>query len=257
VSVPLFDFAFHKPDWLKEVATSAKEEPWGNNYSILEIYLKSNFEIAKTQNMIYESPNGDFAIWRIGTLITAAADPIWLYYEKNAQRDKQPWYYKTIKIGYSPIAGITSDTFTVKYEPEEFNSQWEIHIEPRTIEHIMNKNANRLTPIFGSNTTSHRVFRTIYGEIMLEKKEAVGVLPQWYKSEYGFLLPLRLTSPDKVDLSAALSIDRTMKRYQLHTLLPVQYGYATARAVAKSRSQFIPWVTDDDLNADVSEIEYD
>jgi hypothetical protein len=254
MSVPLFDFAFHKPEWLADIANAAKEEPWGDNYKILETYLRANFEIAKSQNKIYESTDGDFAMWRIGTLLTAAADPIWLYYEKNLQRDKQPWRYKSVKTGHKPIAGVTAETLSVRYEPDDFNSQWDIHIEPRTIDHIMKTNSDRLTPIFGS-TTSHRIFLTIYGEIMLEKKEAVGVLPQWYRGDYGFLLPLRLTTPEKVDLSAALSVDKTMKRYQLHTLLTVQYGYANARAVAKSRSQFMPWITDDELNDAVIEIE--
>ena len=50
----------------------------------------------------------------------------------------------------------------------------------------------------------------------------------------------KLTSPDKVDLTAALSVDRTMKRYHLRTLLPVEYGYASARAAAGSDSDLRP-----------------
>jgi len=99
-----------------------------------------------------------------------------------------------------------------------------------------------LVTVFGEEAkNSHRLFRTIYGEIMLEQKEAAGVIPQWYMEGYNFLMPLCLTEPNKVDLTAALTIDETMKRYQLRTLLLPHFAYANARSIVKSRTQFASW----------------
>ena len=237
--------------WLDDVKDAARKEPWGENDSILIAYIKTNFEIAKSQNKVYE---GDaFAIWRVGTLVTELGDPIWLKYTPNSRKaadsKAQPWYYDSIKIGHEPELGILSEKYSVRYEPEEFNVHWDIHIEPRTIEHILTHNGDRLSSVFNNanENTPHRIFRVVYGEVMLQKRHEAEVLPQWYNEDYGFLMPLRLTSPEKVDLVAALSIERVMKRYKLHTLLPVSYAYAAARSVAKSRVQFTSWLADEDL----------
>lgn len=249
--VALYTFANHAPGWLETVHQNLKEEPWGSGRKVLELYLRANFEIAKQQNKVYEDDSQ--AIWKAGYLVTPSMDPVWMYYKKNDPRFSQEWNFEGVKIGDTPIEGVNSADYGVLYDPPEFNPKWDIYIDPRNFSHILNDNHARLTSVLGEEVSgnSHRLFRTIYGEIMLERKEAAGVIPQWYMDGYNFIMPLSLTEPNKVDLTAALTIDETMKRYQLRTLLLPHYAYASARAIVKSRAQFASWamLDEDTLNS--------
>jgi hypothetical protein len=255
--VALFKFAYHRPGWLDEIHANLRPEKWGKNLKVLELYLRSNFEIAKQQGKVLEDEANGRAIWRAGHLVTPAMDPVWLYYERNDERYDQKWRFQGVLIGPSPLEGIHGEDHTVTYSPPEFNPSWEIYIDPYSFQqHILVHNKARLVAVLGEEiaSNSHLVFRLIYGEIMLARKEAAGIMPQWYMNGYNFLMPLFLTSPNKVDLTAALMINETMKRYELKTLLPPSYAYANARAVVRSPVQFASWIALDD-DTDIDEYE--
>ena len=67
-------------------------------------------------------------------------------------------------------------------------------------------------------------------------------MPQRYHNNYAFVMPLFLTQPNKVDLTAALVPDIAMKRYVVKTLLLPYYAYAYTRSVVKSRDMFAEWM---------------
>ena len=250
--VALYTFANHAPGWIEKIRPNLKSESWGKDHKILELYLRANFEIAKQQQKVFEDESNGFAIWRAGYLVTPSMDPVWMFYEKNDPRYSQKWNFVQVKIGEAPIAGVDVSRYSVTYTPPEFDPTWDIYIDPRNFSHILADNRDRLSGVLGEEVTNnpHRLFRTIYGEIMLERKEAAGVIPQWYMGGYNFLMPLYLTEPDTVDLTAALTIDETMKRYQLRTLLLPHYAYANARAIVKSKTQFASWAMLDERTLD-------
>lgn len=258
-NVALFDFAYHGQDWLAKIADVAKGEPWGKDLKVLELVLRANFEIAKQQNRVYENPEKGVAFWKPGYMVSKAADQLWLIYEKNKEGRKQKWAFKHVCVGYNPIQEpLNAADYQIKYEPKEFNPAWDIFIDQKHLSHILSENKPRLESVFGKEMAknSHLLFRAIYGEIMLEKKEATTIIPQWYSNEYQFLMPLYLTQSEKVELTAALTIDNIMQRYQLRTLLHPTYAYAYARAVVKSRAQFGAWLTLDDTtlnNVDITD----
>jgi hypothetical protein len=255
--VALYTFANHAPDWLEIVHQNLKSEPWGQDNKVLELYLRANFEIAKQQQKVVENEEKGYAIWRAGYLITPSMDPVWMYYEKNDPHYTQKWNFAGVKIGEAPMEGINESQYSVTYTPPEFNPKWDIYIDPRNFTHILEHNHDRLAGVLGVDVADnpHRLFRTLYGEVMLERKEAAGVIPQWYMGGYNFLMPISLTEPNKVDLTAALTIDETMKRYQLRTLLLPHYAYANARAIVKSRTQFASWAMLDDKTLDAVDYE--
>lgn len=82
-------------------------------------------------------------------------------------------------------------------------------------------------------------------------------MPQWYHGEYKFLMPLFLTQPDHVELTAALDPDPPMKRYIVRSLLLPHYAYSYARALVKSRASFADWMMlpEADLNSAVTDEE--
>jgi len=245
-AVPLFNFGFRRyPDGLNEIADIAKPEPWSANRKVLELYLRANFEIAKGQSKVYENRERNIAFWRPGHLVNVTSDPLWLVYRRN-NRDYPYWQLIKVTTGEAP-EGVDSAQFTVRYEPPEFNQSWLIHFQQWNIDHIMgdSRNKKRLREVFnkalGGQFNEHLIFRAIYGEIQLKRKEEV-VLPQWYHGDYQFLMPLFLTQSDKVELTAVLYPDPAMKRYVVKTLLLPYYPYAYARALVKSRASFADWM---------------
>lgn len=259
--IALYKFAYHAPNWLENIRTNLRPEKWGKNLKVLDLYLRSNFEIAKQQGKVFEDESSGVAIWRAGHLVTPAMDPVWLYYEKNYDQYDQKWRFKEVRIGNSPIDSVNNADHVVNYSPPEFNPTWDIYIDPYSFQqHILVHNRDRLVSVLGEEiaSNSHLVFRLIYGEIMLERKEAAGIMPQWYMNGYNFLMPLFLTSSNKVDLTAALMINETMKRYELKTLLIPSYAYANARSIVRSPVQFASWIAldeDSDIEDDLDEEE--
>lgn len=254
--VPLFNFAWHPvPKWLEKVAKISKSEPWGKNYKVLELYLRANFEIAKQQSKVYEDPKKNIAFWRAGSLVNLASDPIWLIYKGNKRSDQQPWSFKDVYTGNSPIPDIDAREYHITYGLPEFHSDWPIHFEQPNIEHILRdlENRKRLEDIFRTalkgKFNEHLIFRAIYGEIELKRKEGV-VISQWYNGDYQFLMPLYLTQADKVEMTAALQPDPVQCRYTVKTLLLPAYAYAYARTLVKSRASFADWImlSEEELN---------
>ncbi len=244
--VALFSFAFHEHRiWLEKVASIAKPEPWGADNKILELYIRANFEIAKQQSKVYEDKDANIAFWRPGYLVNTTSDPLWLVYYRN-NRDAPYWKLKDVVTGDPPVAVDPMD-YAIKYEPPDFNPRWSIHFQQRNIDHILqdSRNRARLNGVFGqsdgSALNSHLAFRAIYGEIQLKRKEEL-VIPQWYRGDYQFLMPLFLTQSERVELTAALQPEPTLKRYIVRTLLMPSHAYAYARALVKSRASFADWM---------------
>lgn len=180
------------------------------------------------------------------------SDPIWIVYRKNNRGGEQYWAFHRVQTGDAPN-GNDPKKYEIDYQIPEFNTDWSIYFEQQNISHILQDSSNRkrLEEVFGdylANFNEHLIFRAIYGEIQLKRKEGT-VLPQRYHGEYAFVMPLFLTQPSKVDLTAALAPDMTMKRYVVKTLLLPYYAYAYTRSVVKSRDMFAEWMllSEDDL----------
>jgi Domain of unknown function (DUF3825) len=256
---PLFNFAYHPVNWLREIAERAQEEPWGKDLKVLELYLRANFELAKAQTAeggtkVYEDQNKGIAFWRAGHLVNRTADPIWLVYEPNKQREN-PWRLRDVRVGDVPVPGIQASSYEIDYTPPPFDKTWELYFYQYSLEHMLEDtdNRERLERVFdgifkAGSLNEHIVFRTVYAEIELKRKQEV-VIPQWYMGDYQFLMPLFLTQGKKVELTAALRPEPALKRYSVRTLLLPTYAYASARAVVKSRAAFADWMmlTEEDL----------
>jgi hypothetical protein len=241
----LFAFGYHPRSVWNSIASVVKEEPWGADHKVLELYIRSNFEIAQAQGKVYEDRDSGVAFWRAGSLVNLTSDAVWLQYRKNV-RDDPYWQFDRVVTGEAPDGGDGSQ-WVIKYDPPEFNREWSIHFEQGAIRHILDDSANRrrlelvFNDVLGGCLNEHLVFRAIYGEIQLKRKEEV-VLPQWYHGEYQFLMPLFLTQGDRVELTATLQPEPALHRYVVRTLLLPTYAYAHARALVKSRANFADWM---------------
>jgi len=140
---PLFNFAYHRPGWLQEIANRAQDEPWGQNLKVLELYLRGNFEIAKAQNKVYEDKATGVAFLRAGRLVSKTADPLWLLYEKNS-RGEQEWVLKDVPVGDVPISEVDRVTYELDYAPPPFDRTWSLRFPDDNVNHMLNDPPNRL-----------------------------------------------------------------------------------------------------------------
>ena len=255
--VPLYNFAYHPWETWERIAQVVKPEPWGKDYKVLELYLRANFEIAKSQGKVYENHDENVAFWRAGCLVNVTSDPVWLVYHRNT-RDRPYWEFKDITTGDAPIPDVEQGVHDIHYDLPEFHTDWLIHFEQWNLNHMLGdeRNQKRLEAAFGGvfagEFRQHFVFRAIYGELQLKRKEQV-VIPQWYRGDYQFLMPLCLLSDDRVDLTAALSPEPAMRRYSVRTLLCPAYAYAYARSVIRSRTQFADWMLLSEAELDIDD----
>src|SRR5579871_4182566 len=112
IPMEMNSFAFFPPqsNWLDEIARLAPDE-WGDKHRYLFKYVATNFKFVFEQGKVYQDPEGRFAVWRVGTLTSLHADPIFIHVEKNRNSDRQPYYFKRI---WSPLptAIVYSDQAT-------------------------------------------------------------------------------------------------------------------------------------------------
>ncbi|MEA4894670.1 MAG: DUF3825 domain-containing protein [Oscillospiraceae bacterium] len=257
----LKDFANHNmPVILSDLKKDLMSEPWGANCKILSTYINVNFEIAYSENKVYEDDTNNIAFWKVGNLVSIAGDPLWFMYELN-QRGQQKWNFQRAYYASSlPVVSYkTIDDFQIQYNVPIFHSSWQFTLEPDTVEHIMSENKERLVRVFGEDLSKngHMLFRTILGELELQKKRS-DVMAQWYYSKYQFLMPLYLNNPDEVSLTATLEPIDDVNRYKVRTLLYPEYAYPHIRSVVKNRSAITGWmnIADMDLsNLDFSQTE--
>lgn len=246
------------PYILAELKSSLMAEPWGTNSKILSQYINVNFEIAYSEGRIFEDKDQGTAFWKVGNLVSLAGDPLWFIYEMNP-RGTQPWNFKKPHYGtVLPISNLNKliDDFQIQYQTPPFFSSWQFILEPQTVEHIMNENKERLESVFGAELArnSHMLFRTILGELELQKKRS-DVMNQWYFGKYQFLMPLYLKNADKVSLTATLEPLDEVKQYKIRTLLYPEYAYPHVRAIVKNRSAITGWMSVDD--AELQGLDFD
>jgi len=136
----LKDFANHNmPFILSSLKNELMSEPWGTNNKILNIYINVNFEIASSENKIFEDEIKNIAFWKVGNLVSLAGDPLWFVYELN-QREQQKWNFKRTYYGDSlpdALNSKTIDDFQIQYNAPVFHSSWTFILEPDTVKHIM------------------------------------------------------------------------------------------------------------------------
>ncbi|MDR0816449.1 MAG: DUF3825 domain-containing protein [Desulfovibrio sp.] len=240
---------FERHSWTKKLADMAITESWGQDNDYLNKYCVINFEIAYEQNLILENDNDEFAVWRIGHLTTSDGLPIYALFEKNSMEGKQPYYLKTFvrgsKIFFSKRDGTK---ISVDPTPEEPNYEipkydnkkiiqynWDHYLSDREtrIKEILKINNERITyvSIFGAAELSHRLWRQC-------------ATPQYHNGRFQWLLPLYITQANysaRPDLVATL--DEDGDNYLLRTLLPPEWAYPQARAVAVNTAQFRSWAS--------------
>lgn len=254
----LSDFAFFprrsftkQDDYLDYIATYALKENWGDDRRYLVRYVDYNFQLAFEQGLVNEAPDGAYALWRVGNLVTRDNEPISIFCARNRIEGKQPYYF--VRVFNSRRCGIRVGGQELevpappspRYDPPEYQADYDLVYQ---FEHYLEDNKERAEQAL-PGLTEHQRFLCVFASAHLAHKRGAAVA-QWYRDKradsgtYQWLLPLHITHDDvsgRPDLVATLDPDDAHREYRIRTVLPPSWAYPNARVLSGRDPQFRAW----------------
>lgn len=239
--------------YLDYVAEFSIKEPWGESLQYLERYVDYNFEISYGQNLVLEDPEGTWAIWRVGNLVTPEGEPISILCLRNRMEGKQPYHFarvfraRRIDINANGHSARLEAPVGPAYPIPSYKPGYALVYD---FDHYLRDNRQRAEERL-PNLTDRQRFLCIYGAAQLaHKRGEQASVPQWYRDKnaecgsFQWLLPLHLIHEDlsrKPDLVATLQPDDAYGEYRVRTLLPPEWAYPNARAISSRDPHFRMW----------------
>jgi len=230
---------------LKEMAMP---ENWGStsdtkDHPVLHNYIVHYFKKVHTENLISYSTSSDgkeIACFNTG-LLTSHFDDIYAYFEKN-ESGRQEWFLAAF-LNSSSYKLSTFDTLPdiVKFFNSIDDLFYDTELELRiNAEHIVKDNFTRfpeqlkefsepilINMIEGALKSTNKRIRRNY-------KTAV---PQYFKNQIQFLIPLSLTDTVKPDI--VITVYKRENHYYGATCLTMEMAYNNARLLVKPESDWL------------------
>lgn len=242
------DYTFD--DYVNELSSKAITEYWGNNNKILKNYLSYTFQylaenhnVSPEKNYIVCSRDQSAISFNTG-LFDDNYEPIFAFFKKNYQQNKQPWFF----IGFKIESDIEMNAFNVLPKrnnyfknPEELilNPEAEIRIN---IPHILGDERNKARLPETCNQYSDTVLRSLLDGAVVRAKRKVSAnytmaVPQFYQHSLQLLLPLEIEGTGVPDMALAVSFKDGI--YSGRTALTLEMAYNNARLITKPESNWV------------------
>lgn len=223
-----------------EVWTFDDEKP--NN--ILTKYIINTFSQCKKQNKVMESSDGQYSCFNTG-LLTPNGNDIVALFERNNKPEAQPWLLKGFKDKCSrEIMDIFPETpelaaYTSNYEELYFNPEYNIIVNT---DHILDDNWERIKEVV---PFSKAIVKTLLIGVVEEAKLRIKrnlrlVVPQYYRDEIMYLVPIRIPINDDQYETMALAVEKTDTcQYRANTIFTKEMAYEKARLLMKPESNWL------------------
>lgn len=245
-----------EPHWLSQLASEAVDENWGRDRTYLKYYCETNFTLAHAQGLIYEDPEGRYALWRVGHLRSADGAPIYAVFVPNTNPHRQPWFFLTFLARRNPVVrlpGSARGTWQVlrpgtpprepDYEPLTYSSSFMVEYN---WDHFLKDRADRLASQMPEIENERVLYLSLFGAMELAHRHYPQyAVPSFYNGRYQHMLPLYITTGDtrqRPDLVAVLDANEERGMYSVRTLLPPDWAYSNARAIALNTAAIRPWL---------------
>lgn len=252
----LYDFAYCGSregfqNMINYLANIAEPETWSfsdNTKSVLIKYIKGTFKQCYKQNKILYTSDKQFCCINTG-LLTPNGNDIMMIFEKNTTPDKEPWVLKAFRDyterQYMDLFKYTPEmaTYTDNYELFYFNPNFPIIVSS---DHILDDNWERIQSVAPS--LSKTVAKTLMVGVIEETKRKIKrnlrlVVPQYYKEQIMYLMPVRIPINDDFFVTMALAVELTASnQYRANTIFTKEMAYEKARLLMKPESN---WLVDD------------
>lgn len=230
------------------LASIAEEEKWTFNKEepngLLVKYIRDTFCQCKKQNKVLVSNNGDYSCFNTG-LLTPNGNDIVALFEKNSRSGAQPWMLKGFKDKcnrefmdlFFDIPELAS--YTNKFEELYFNPEYNIVVNT---DHILDDNWDRIESTLH---LSKAVVKTLLVGVVEEAKMRIKrnlrlVVPQYYRDEIMYLVPIRIPIDDDKYETMALAVEKTStSQYRANTIFTKEMAYEKARLLMKPESNWL------------------
>ena len=251
--ISLFTYAFCGTEtgfnnMLRYLAELAEEEKWSFDdakpHSVLRNYILGTFSQCYKQDKLLISADGNHSCLNTG-LLTPNGNDIIAIFEKNTKAGAQPWVLKKFKDKCSrDFLNVFTDipllaTYTTNFEELYFNPDYNIIINT---DHILDDNWERIESVVKMNKT---LMKTLLVEVIEEAKLRIKrnlrlVVPQFYKNEIMYLVPIKISNADGNFETMALAVEKTAtNQYRANTIFTKEMAYEKARLVMKPESNWL------------------
>ena len=233
---------------LENLAYMAEYEIWGfdesNPLSILKNYIYRTFERTNAQHKVLVSNDGEYACSNTG-LLTPFGKDILMYFGRNLKGGVSPWYFRDFKVytdrevmnhfsSVPPLATYADDYDQLYFKPDH-------HIEVN-FDHILDDNWERIHKElpFDKAVVRTLLFGAIEDSKLRVRRNLRLAVPQFYKNEIMFLLPVKIPISDEKQVTMALAIEETeQKQYRANTIFTREMAYEKARLLMKPDSNWL------------------
>lgn len=249
----LYQFAYCGTDdsfmrKLENLANLAEYEIWSfditNPLSILKTYIYKTFERCNSQNKIFVSEDQEFACSNTG-LLTPYGKDILMYFGRNLKEGVSPWYFRDFKAytdrdvmnhfsSPPPLATYADDYEQLYFKPAQ-------HIEIN-FDHILDDNWERIHKEipFDKAVVRTLLFGAVEDAKLRVRRNLRLAVPQFYKNQIMFLLPIRIPISDEEQVTMALAVEETeQKQYRGNTIFTREMAYEKARLLMKPDSNWL------------------
>jgi len=241
----LFEFAYcaNFDNKIKYLSQTAEQENWGENRKVLKNYIKHYFRKIYDDDDYYSDDN--YFIFNTG-LLTKNYEEIFALFIPNKNQDyPNKWFL----LGFYQESKLLSQQICLKENlpslPKFFNSFEDLYFDPSkdivlNRNHILDERSNRISIPLEILEKKDNLIKILEGEIQTLKKRLARnyrlAVPQYYKGQIQFLLPLKLLS-DKVTNSLVVSLNGD--NYIAHTIFTLDMAYNNARLLMKPESEWL------------------
>lgn len=242
----LFDFAFCS-DYEKklQILSGICPEKWSfganSDNTILKNYIEHTFlKLNEENNVLLESA---YALLNTG-LYTVYYEPIFAYFTKNKNPDRQEWFldgfYTSYQLG---MMGIVSLPKRANYfdSPSDLVFDTNCDIIPQ-YPHIFGDPENflRIPEAVRESPNKTMLFDGAIkrAKCMIDANYKTAV-PQYYKGRIQLLIPICLVSESVPDLALVVSKNDAGNQYLGHTCLTLDMAYNNARLIARPDSAWL------------------
>lgn len=251
--ISLFNYAFCGTEtgfnnMLRFLSELAEEEKWSFDetkpYSILKKYILGTFSQCYKQGKLLVAADGNHSCFNTG-LLTPNGNDIIAIFEKNTKLDAQPWVLRKFKDKCSrDFLDVFTDvpalaTYTTNFEEFYFYPDYNIIINT---DHILDDNWERIESVVNMNKV---LMKTLLVGVVEEAKLRIKrnlrlVVPQFYKNEIMYLVPIRIPTTEGNFETMALAVEKTAtNQYRANTIFTKEMAYEKARLLMKPESNWL------------------
>lgn len=232
-------------DYLSGIAES---EPWSFDdtpNSILRKNIKGTFKQCYKQNKILYSEDGKHCCFNTGLLTPNGKDIVALFSQNTNPISKEKWFLKGFRnVTEREYMGIFKSVpelaeYTNNYEDFYFHTDYPIYVNT---DHILDDNWDRIREVvpFNKSVVKCLLIGVVDEAIRKIKRNMRLVVPQFYKDQIMYLMPIDLPIDDETFVTMALAVELTSTgQYRANTIFTKEMAYEKARLLMKPESNWL------------------